>query len=200
MALRQLRRACAALVDQLDIPEPFDAAELCRRLAAQRSRPIHLLPIALSSDGPCGLWLASRTADYVFYEQRTSRLHQEHIILHEVGHLVCQHEHSALIDEDAAAMLLPSLAPAMVERALKRTGYSGREEQQAEMIASLILERVSRETSEPCQAVAPDMAGIAGRLELALELPPRRRPTRSAVIAAGQDPPQLPHFGNDADG
>jgi hypothetical protein len=175
MALRQLRRDCAALVDQLDIPEPFDAAELCRRLAERRHRPIRLVPIALSGDGPCGLWLAARNADYVFYEQRTSRLHQEHIILHEVGHLVCQHEHSPLLDDEAATALLPSLDPAMVERALKRTGYSAREEQQAEMIASLILERVSRETPEPCQAVAPDVAGIVDRLELALELPPRRR-------------------------
>jgi hypothetical protein len=175
MALRQLRRDCAALVDQLDIPEPFDAAELCRRLAHQRGRPIHLVPIGLSGGGPCGLWLAARNADYIFYEERTSRLHQEHIVLHELGHLVFRHPNAPVLDHEAAAALLPSLDPAMVERALKRTGYSAREEQQAEMIASLILERASRQTAEPCLAVAPDVAGIVDRLELALELPARRR-------------------------
>ena len=174
-ALRRLRRDCAVLVDALDIPAPFDAHEMCRRLAVSRGRPIRLLPVALPPDGPCGVWLTVHGTDYVLYEQRTSRLHQEHIILHEVGHLVCQHEATPVLDEETAALLMPNLDRRMVERVLGRTCYSARDEQQAEMIASLILQRAERPATEPRWVVPAEAAGIVDRLESSLVHPNRRR-------------------------
>jgi len=175
MALKQLRRECGALVDRLDLPVPFDAHELCRRLARSRGRPIRLVPIAISIDGPCGVWLAVNDTDYIFYEKRTSRLHQEHIILHEVGHLVCHHHPTSALDDETAGVLMPDLDPRMIERVLRRgAGYSAPQEQQAEMIASLILQEVSTgpvsscRTALPETAVAPGAAGILARLELSL--------------------------------
>jgi hypothetical protein len=163
------------LVDALDIPAPFDAHEMCRRLAVSRGRPIRLLPVALPPDGPCGVWLTVHGTDYVLYEQRTSRLHQEHIILHEVGHLVCQHEATPVLDEETAALLMPNLDRRMVERVLGRTCYSARDEQQAEMIASLVLQRADRPPAEPTWAVPAEVAGIVDRLESSLAHPHRRR-------------------------
>jgi IrrE N-terminal-like domain len=132
------------------------------------------VPIALPTDGPCGAWLSVDDAEYILYEERTSRLHQEHIILHEIGHLVCHHEATPVLDE-TAMVLMPNLDPGMIRRVLGRTSYSAREEQQAEMIASLVLQQVSAWSSEPSWSVAPEVAGIVDRLELSLEHPPRWR-------------------------
>ncbi|WP_433724380.1 hypothetical protein ACQP2Y_03100 [Actinoplanes sp. CA-051413] len=45
----------------------------------------------LSAGLPCGLWISVETADYVFYDPETSQLHAEHIILHELGHMLSGH-------------------------------------------------------------------------------------------------------------
>jgi hypothetical protein len=175
MALRGLRRDCVALLTQLDIPVPFDVRELCRRLAVNRGRRIQLMPVAIPAGGPCGVWLSVNDTDYIVYEERTSPLHQEHIIMHEVGHLVCQHAAAPVLDHETAALLMPSLDPEMITRVLRRTRYSARDEQQAEMIASLILQRVSRWPAEPDRHVTPEVAGIVDRLELSLtQSAPRR--------------------------
>jgi hypothetical protein len=183
MDLEQVRRRCTALVDELDIPLPFDAHELCARLAARRGRPIRLLPLSLPTDSPCGLWVSANETDYIIYEQATSRLHQEHIILHEVGHLISDHRSAPLLDDETSRLLFPNLDPSTIQRILGRTHYSALEEQQAEMIASLILQQASRWSPEPRRTVPPDAAGIVDRLEHSLEHPPDGRGGRR-----GSDP------------
>jgi hypothetical protein len=131
--------------------------------------------MALPTDGPCGAWLSVADADYILYEKLTSRPHQDHIIVHEVGHLICHHEAAPVVGDGTVLALLPHLAPEMVQRMLGRTGYSDLEEQQAEMIASLILQQASDWSAEPDRSVAPEVAGIVGRLELSLQHRPRRR-------------------------
>jgi hypothetical protein len=195
MHLKQLRRRCAVLVDELDIPQPFDAHELCARLAASRGRPIRLLPLSLPTDSPCGLWVSANGTDYIIYEQATSRLHQEHIILHEVGHLISDHQAAPLLDDETSRLLFPSLEPSTIQRMLGRTQYSALEEQQAEMIASLILRQASRWSPEPSWTVPPEAAGIVDRLEHSLEHPPDGRGGRR-----GSDPePDLRGGGVDGD-
>jgi len=83
--------------------------------------------------------------DYVFYEPETSQLHREHIILHELGHLLCEHQPTEVIDEEVIAQLFPDLNPTVVHRVLGRTTYTAVEEQEAEMVASLVRERVDHE-------------------------------------------------------
>ncbi|MGW5446082.1 hypothetical protein [Streptomyces asiaticus] len=65
----------------------------CHHLAAQRARPLrlHPLPAEAAATGACGLWLATDAEDHIFYERRTVPLHQEHIVLHEIGHLLFNH-------------------------------------------------------------------------------------------------------------
>src|SRR3712207_8993175 len=40
-----------------------------------------------------------RSADYVFYDDRTSELHRRHIVLHEIGHMLFGHDDEALDDD-----------------------------------------------------------------------------------------------------
>jgi hypothetical protein len=136
---RRLRKRCEARLRDLPLPVPFDARALCAQVARRRGRPIRLLPLA-GLTGVCGLWIATDTTDLIFYEQVTTPPHQEHIILHELSHLLCDH-YSAAPD---AATLLPSLDPEVVRRVLGRAGYSTDEEREAELLASLIRQRAGR--------------------------------------------------------
>ncbi|MCP3804323.1 hypothetical protein NLX83_34155 [Allokutzneria sp. A3M-2-11 16] len=135
--LRGLRRRCEARIRELPMPAPFDVRELCRLVADKRARPIRLVPIA-SDGGVLGMWAATDTADVICYEQATTRPHQDHIILHELSHLLCDHYPAPLSFAEHATLLLPDLDPAMVRRVLGRTSYLTSEEQEAELLASLI--------------------------------------------------------------
>ena len=82
MDLRTLRKRCEERLEQLELPVPLTARSFCAKLAKKRGRPIHLRAVTTRA-GPWGLWIAGPLADFIFYEQGTSPLHQEHIIVHE---------------------------------------------------------------------------------------------------------------------
>jgi hypothetical protein len=146
---RRVRRRCDAVLRQLSLPTPFDVRALCEGLAAQRGRPIRLLPLA-GLTGVCGLWIATDTTDFIAYEQHTTPPHQDHIVLHEIGHMLCEHYPATVTPAEQARLLLPSLDPAMVRRVLGRTGYTSVEEQEAEIFASLVGQRREfARTSDP---------------------------------------------------
>lgn len=117
MRERRLRRQCRALLRELDVPRPFGARELCRRLSEHRGRPIRLMAYPIERPGPFGLWLATDETDVIVYQSRTTPAHQEHIILHEVGHIIAGHEG---------------------ESDLRRSSYDSRQEREAELIATIL--------------------------------------------------------------
>lgn len=174
MSARAVRRRCARLVDTLPIPHPFDIELLCRRIAADRGRPIGLRAISMPAGGPCGLCLAAAQQDFIFFERNTSRLHQEHITLHELGHLLSGHTAAASVMPEASRLLMPNLDPAVVSQILQRTHYSEQQEQEAETIASLILERANRWRPTSEWEAPPEAADISRRLGRALERPTRQ--------------------------
>lgn len=141
-----LRRRCAARLREIDIPVPFDIGVFCERIAANRGRPIKLLPMA-GLTGVCGLWVATDTADLIFYEQDTTPPHREHIVLHELSHVLCDHYPASLSLAEQAKLLLPNLDPALVQRVLGRAGYSSEEEREAEMLASLIRQQARSDST-----------------------------------------------------
>lgn len=94
------------------------------------------------------MWVPTGTFDAVFYERDTSPIHQMLIIGHELGHLLAGHRPAAVLDPDAAKLLLPDLDPQTVQRFLGRSNYAAEEEREAEMIGSLLLRRL-RDSSNP---------------------------------------------------
>ncbi|SMC91521.1 hypothetical protein [Lentzea albidocapillata] len=142
MSARRLRK----LLRGLDIPVPFDVSSFAGRIAARRGRPIHLMPFA-GLTGVCGLWIATDAADIIFFEEETAPFHQEHIVLHELSHVLCDHYPASASLTEMAELLLPSLDPALVRRVLGRTGYSTEEEREAELLATLIRQRVHTGTT-----------------------------------------------------
>jgi hypothetical protein len=141
MSLR-LRRQCHKLLRELELPRSFSVGTLCTRLATYRGRPLYVqaLPGVASLTGPCGVWLETDTEDFVFYESNTSRLHQDHIVLHEIGHMLRQHTATDLLPDSMFEGLFPDLDRSMVRRLLGRSSYSSWQEQEAETVAGILRE------------------------------------------------------------
>ncbi|MGV9295492.1 hypothetical protein [Amycolatopsis sp. NPDC003676] len=154
---RKLWRRCRKLADDLELPEPFDPAEFVRGVAASRGRPIELLPARAVVGGPCGLVMSTDRADYILLPANTSALHRQHILLHEIGHLVCGHSGGGDVDVGA---LLPTLSPELVQRVLGRSVYTEVQEQEAELLATLVAHRAAR-GREPSAGNARGSRGLA---------------------------------------
>ncbi|GAA4537000.1 M78 family metallopeptidase domain-containing protein [Amycolatopsis samaneae] len=152
MVGKQIRNRCRALVDAVDVTMPFTARSLCGILARQRGRKlyVHPLPPDMNDEGtPCGVWLATDTADHIFFEEHTSPFHQEHIIMHELAHMICGHTIADLPAELDAQILDDSADPQEIQQILLRTNYSTAQEQEAELVATLLLEKSARLGNEP---------------------------------------------------
>ena len=157
---RRLWRHCRSLLRELDVRPPLDLTELCTRLADHRGKPIHLAAFPLPVPGPFGVWLATSRADHIFYQQQTSRAHQVHIALHEIGHLLADHR-SDEQDDDLLRMLYPGPSPETIRRALRRTAYDTDQEHEAETVATIILQWAS-----VLDTVVPRLSASSGEQRL----------------------------------
>jgi hypothetical protein len=160
---RALWKRAREVADAVALPEPFEAETFVARLAAERGRPIELMSVTAPEGAPCGLLMSTERADYILCPTTTTALHRQHILLHEVGHLLCGHTGAdgrvdgVALDAAAGRQLMPSLSPELVRRVLGRTTYTEVEEREAELVASLLAQRVVRpeEPREPAPGV-PD--------------------------------------------
>jgi hypothetical protein len=160
---RRLVRRCRTIDQALDLPAPFDEARLLDQLARRRGRPIELMPVPAAPDLPCGLLVATGRADYILYRTDTGPLHRRHIVVHEVAHLLFDHAGAAPLAQ--ATALLPHLSPALVQRVLGRTVYTEPQEQEAELLASMILSRVRRDAAGGPQGGAAPVPHLERLLE-----------------------------------
>ncbi|WP_211359958.1 ImmA/IrrE family metallo-endopeptidase [Actinocorallia herbida] len=140
---QQFDRLVANLVRHGLFSSPFDMDEFLSRFQRWRGRAIRLepMPVGGSADGlPYGMLISAAGVDVVFYMPGSTPLHREHIIAHELGHLLFDHA-SDLAAADLQRVLFPDLDPETVERALKRASYTTRKEREAEAFASAFLRR-----------------------------------------------------------
>lgn len=161
---RALRQRCESVLEELTLSRSASAHELCRHVARSRGRPTHLYPLPDEgrSDGTCGAWIATDTDDHVFFEPGTTRPHRDHIILHEISHIILGH-HRPLTDCVAPLRsALPDLDPRLIRRLLRRASHTTRQEQEAEMFASLILSRALRPTPRPSHGTVNDLEKALG--------------------------------------
>lgn len=146
-----VRRRCAGLVRRLErtvgVPSPFDLDVFLDRWSTHSGRDVVLLPLTAAEmpPGVCGLWLRLGDQDVVGFPAGAPRTHRDHIVLHEVGHMLANHSGGLAGAQAGAPMqasaLLPDLDPAMVRSVLGRSVYSDVQEQEAELIATLIMHR-----------------------------------------------------------
>lgn len=165
---RELRRLCRKLLRELDIRPPLDMGELCERLGQHRDRSIDLYAYPIEVPGPFGLWFGLADRDCIFYQRETTPAHQNHIIAHELGHILADHP-SDEDDTDAAATEVREHPPTGElggpPRGRRRTCYDSRYEREAELVATIILEWAA-----VVDYIAPPRAGSSAtrRLQQAL--------------------------------
>jgi hypothetical protein len=128
----------AAIVQELDVPVPFDLAHFVADLERQRRRPIHLRPFSSKPGTPCGLWIGTAETDYIYHEAGTTPFHATHIAVHELAHMLLGHQHTAAWEE-FIGLLAPDVDPVLIQLILGRSAYGTAEEREAETLASLIL-------------------------------------------------------------
>lgn len=68
----------------------FEVEDFIHHLEQQRGRTI--LRVSYNfRPGLTGLWIPAETADYIFYARLTHPIHQVHIVLHEIAHMLLKH-------------------------------------------------------------------------------------------------------------
>lgn len=137
----------AAVLRELELPVPFDLGQFVARLERRRQRPIRLCPFSFGPGGPCGLWIGTTDADYIYHEAGTTPFHATHIAVHELAHMLLGHENSAAW-EQFVKLLVPDVDQALITLILGRNAYTSAEERDAESLASLILSSAMRYRNE----------------------------------------------------
>lgn len=154
-----MRRCCAAVVRRLAVPVPFSMSGFGAALQAQIGRPVVLAPVVLPPGAPSGLWFGTRSADYLYYEERTSLFHQAHIVAHLAAHLMAS-QGMAVFD----ARLAPDLSPELVRLILGDVAPSPVSDAEAETFAFLALAGVGHVPDRAARRLARELAPLRAAL------------------------------------
>ncbi|WP_070195824.1 hypothetical protein [Streptomyces oceani] len=113
MDLKSMRRSCAALVRDLDLPLPAEPeqvlAALCARMEQRQGKPVHHRLVAFPPNTVSGLWMATDDAHYILCEAHTSPWHQLLITCHEFWHMEADHQATGPTAADIQRRLGPSV-------------------------------------------------------------------------------------------
>jgi hypothetical protein len=150
------------MIASLPVPEPFDLERFRVSLERHRGRPLLLLPAAIAADCS-GMWAGTEEADFIFYAQDTTPVHQRHIVAHEIGHMAFDHRGTKVDGDQLARLLFPDLSPALVRSSLARSAYSDDEECEAETFASVLLGRARARPG--ASGLRPGEAELLQRIE-----------------------------------
>ena len=131
------------------LPDPWSVDEFVARVAADRSRPIRLLPHLLTTGDATGYAVRRRNEDVIVVPITAVGARRDAIICHELAHIVL--EHAPLLKDDAAfvAMLTPNCSPELVARFVQRDGYDTDDERAAEILATRLITRAQTRGRPP---------------------------------------------------
>lgn len=139
-------------LDLLPIRRPWSIDRFIAEISIDRQRPIsiHELPESLSGE-ISGMWFPTARADLIYIRTDAEGEYREHIICHELAHIVLAH-HADVDTVPVAEYLqrqMPDLGAGMLSYlqplapCLTRTNFVSPVERQAEWLATLILARAS---------------------------------------------------------
>ena len=131
----KLQRALGSL----GLSSGFTFDNLVAALQTHSGRPIEFIPWRMPAV-LSGVWLRGETTDYIFYERTVAAFHQTMIKLHELCHVLLDHE-PLTIEHEIASFLPDGCFPKGIAQALLRNGHHrSPEEAEAEQAATLLLE------------------------------------------------------------
>lgn len=176
---RRHRRRCRTALQQVPLPGRFSLEDFCQQVAEHRGRPLRLVtsPVPAQPDSqPCGAWFARDEEDLVFVEPGVSPLHREHIVLHELGHMLCGHRPVQSVSTPVPTALFPSSSPDLIALMLGRSTYDEPHEAEAEMFATMVGARIGQRSEAPepsllfSPAAAPATSQVLAALSRTLEV------------------------------
>lgn len=144
-------QAVAELLEGLDFSS-FSMAQLVKRLEQLRERPISIFPITIADPQLYGAWVKTLDYDCICLDKQTSRVHQNHILCHELGHIVLGHSTLNLpiqiqpyVQTHSAEELQQTLEQALSQDGvLKRSCHASDAEQAAEAFATTLQNELIR--------------------------------------------------------
>ena len=158
-----LRRRCEDVLNDVQIPTPWNLDRFLALLSERRERPIILAEAAV----PCGQhvsaqWWRQPEADVILYAPTQSTFYKELSVLHEVGHMLCGHDRGATPGgvpfSDADLYELTSAPKAAALIFSRNSRFDSVEEQEAELTAyrlKAMIERSVRRRDPWSDAAAP---------------------------------------------
>jgi Zn-dependent peptidase ImmA (M78 family) len=128
-----IRRRCRQRVRELGIvaPVPFTIDAVCHQVAEHTGRPILLFTMPLAPTDPSGLWVSTVDADFVVTAPDTTPILRQHVVYHELGHIILGHRG----------------LPRAVGQVLARSSYDEQDEREAETCADVLAEHFNRQLS-----------------------------------------------------
>lgn len=146
MVARDAIALCEELISSLALPRSFDLDVLLTAVAARRRKPLRALATRFGPGEPNGLLISTPAGDHIFYPDNTPPLQQQHIVLHELGHLLM--DHGVLGPDghdvaDAIGRMMPSTPSDPGRNAHGRSSYGDTDEVQAELFATLLAVRAT---------------------------------------------------------
>ncbi|AXK35858.1 hypothetical protein DVA86_27780 [Streptomyces armeniacus] len=143
------QRACREFVHSLGLPRVDSIGSLIPVVERRTGCRIRVEEAPRECDTDvCGLWIRAHDVDHVFVHRDTSRAHQDHIIAHELAHILCEHRPpeagGITLPTTITERLMPSLDPELIRMILGRTNYEYQDEREAELIASHLQHRIHR--------------------------------------------------------
>lgn len=161
---RTTRRRCKSALAELGLPERgVDIHTLREHLETQRGRRIELVPVA-GARSAHGIWLSKQKVELVQYERYTSPWHQCYIVCHEFGHMILGHDAGAAMSAEDRAALLPDVPVDPfwdVDVILRREVYGSVQEQEAEYLATMLMQRIDRAATLPQAPTGSSGAALA---------------------------------------
>ncbi|MEV4763315.1 hypothetical protein AB0J89_11835 [Micromonospora chokoriensis] len=135
----QQTRRCDEVLRSLTLPTYFTVGEFCTELERARGRPLVVNAVRTRQADARATWCRSATTDHILIVSALPRLHRDHLVLHGIGHMVFDHVGSPAVDRNIRKAL-HTADMASLRRNLKRVVYTHREEHQAEVFATRVLQ------------------------------------------------------------
>ncbi|MFK0249579.1 hypothetical protein ACIQUM_33185 [Amycolatopsis azurea] len=175
----RIQAKCRAALRSLDLSDLFTVEHLLCATGEKAGRQIVVRAADLSGSAPLGLVLETPEAYTILHSRNTTKLHQRHIILHELAHVLLHLSEDVgavpVRDNGIAAVvrkLIPDLHPDLESRIRARTTYADVQEREAEQFATMVQTRLRVElphqrTDEEFPAGLQDLFDAPARSKVA---------------------------------
>lgn len=163
---RPIRDICDDFFAAVPVLDPFTLHGFMAGVGRLLGRRIEAVAATPSATMSCGGLVSTPDGIVVWYPENTSVLHQGHVLLHEVGHLVLDHPGqpvtlSANDDRVLTALqrLMPDLPTDLIRHVLRRSSYDDAAEREAEQFATVAGPLLHRLIASARWALWRDMDG-----------------------------------------